>query len=249
MLDLWAAHAVAFFAHEYAHSFAAWLLQVKSNPFALNYAHPTLTVLLVQFGMDQNVDYAALFSARHGVEAAIISAAGPVIGNGVITLSLSRWLYHHARRTGSRGWGMFGYWLTVASVGNLIDYVPTRTFTDGTDLFQDMFAVEKGLGWSPWTLLIVLGIPTAIVLAWFLLRIEPEVNGWLAEASRARRTLLAVLTALVLFCFYGAAGLAGGGPISRRMSMISVFVIAPTMVCVGVLRAGRGRREEAPAPA
>ena len=249
LFDLWAAHAVAFFAHEYAHSLVAWLLRVKSNPLLLHYAHPSLTVLLVQFGIDQNVDYVALFAAHRGVKAALISGAGPVLGNGVITLWLSRWLYHHARLTGARGWGMFAYWLTVASVGNLIDYVPTRTFTDGTDLYQDMFAVEKGLGWSPWVLLIVLGIPTAIVLASFFLRIEPEAIGWLSETSRARRTMLAVLTAMVLFCFYGAAGLAGGGPISRRMSMISVFVIAPIMVCLGARWAGRSGREEAPTPA
>jgi len=42
---------------------------------------------------------------------------------------------------------MFWYWVCVASVGNLIDYVPIRTFTDATDLYQDMYAVERGFGW------------------------------------------------------------------------------------------------------
>ena len=60
-----------------------------------------------------------------------------------------------------------GIGICVASVGNLIDYVPIRTFTDGTDLYQDMFAVEKGFGWSPWTLLVLFGIPTVCVVAYF----------------------------------------------------------------------------------
>jgi hypothetical protein len=77
--------------HEYAHSFTAWLLGWKANPFALNYAHPTLTVLLIQLGIDQKVNEAPIFASGHGVQAAIISAAGAVIGNGLTSFSLSRW--------------------------------------------------------------------------------------------------------------------------------------------------------------
>ena len=234
LLELWAAHALVFFAHEYAHSTVAWLLHWKANPFALNYAHPTVKVLLLQLGIDQNVNELPIFASNHGTQAAIISGAGAILGNAFITLPLSRWLYHRARASGSRSLGMFAYWMTVASVGNLIDYVPVRTFTDGTDLYQDMFAVEKGLGWSPWTLLVVLGIPTAIVLGDFLFRIEPQTIRWLAPVSTARRVLLALLTAFILFDFYGAAGWSDGGPVSHRMSVVSAVVLAPIMAVVGV---------------
>jgi len=74
---------------------------------------------------------------------------------------------------------MFWYWVCVASIGNFIDYAPTRTFTDGADLYQNMFAVERGLHWSPWTLLVVFGIPAAFALAHFFLRIEPSTMRWL----------------------------------------------------------------------
>jgi hypothetical protein len=43
---------------------------------------------------------------------------------------------------GSRGWGMFAYWATVASVGNFLDYVPVRTFTTEGDMKFD----PTGLG-------------------------------------------------------------------------------------------------------
>lgn len=237
--QLWAAHACAFFAHEYAHSFVAWLLRWKANPLALNYAHPTWTVLLIQLGINQNVDEVPIFTSGHGMQAAVISAAGAVLGSALFTLPLSRWGYRVARRSAARGWAMFAYWVCVASIGNLIDYVPIRTFTDGTDLYQDMYAVERGFGLSPWTLLVVFGIPTALVLATFLLRIEPRTLQWLFPASPARRTLLAVITAFVLFDFYGAAGWAEGGSTSHTMSVISVCIVAPLATILGVVLANR----------
>jgi len=227
LVELWAAHALAFFAHEYAHSFTAWILGWKSNPFALNYAHPTLTVILVQLGIDQNVDETAMFARGFGVQAALVSAAGMLLGNALFSYSLSRWGYAAARRRSARGWAMFWYWLSVASIGNLIDYVPIRIFTDGTDLYQDMFAVERGLAWSPWTLLAVFGVPTACALGYFFFRIEPATLRWLFPHSSARRVTVAVLTAFVLFDFYGAAGWSDGGPVSHRMSVLSVCVAAP----------------------
>ncbi len=135
---VWAAHGVAFFLHEYAHSFTAWALGWKRNPLALHYAHPTLAVLLVQLGISQNVDEAAIFASGHAWQAASISAAGAVLGNAVVSYSLSRWLSHFAQRRDARVWAMAAYWLTVTSIGNFIDYVPVRTFIVGTDLDRDM---------------------------------------------------------------------------------------------------------------
>jgi hypothetical protein len=239
IVQLWAAHAVAFFAHEFAHSFTAWILGWKANPFALNYGHPTLSVLLIQHGVDQNVDELPIFASHHAAQAALISAAGALIGNALITYPLSRWAYRAAQRHSARGWAMFSYWLCVASVGNLIDYIPIRTFTVGTDLSMDSYAVERALNWSPWTLLLVAGVPTALILAFFLLRIEPGTLQWLAPDSATKRTLLAILTALALFGFYGAAGWSEGGPISHKLSVISVCVVAPLAAVLGVILANR----------
>jgi len=73
---LWTAHAIAFFAHEYAHSTLAWLLGWKANPLALNYGHLTLSNLLAQFDIDENVNYAPIFAAGHDHQAGLIAAAG-----------------------------------------------------------------------------------------------------------------------------------------------------------------------------
>ena len=229
LVQMWAAHACVFFAHEYAHTFTAWLLGWKGNPLALHYPAPTPVVLLLQMGINQNVDEGAIFASGHGAQAAIIGAAGAILGNALISYPLSRWGYAKARQIGSRGWGMFAYWATVASVGNFIDYVPVRTFTTESD----MGSIQRGFGWSPWTILVVLGIPTLLAVIYFFVRIQPATLTWLFPESAAKRSALAVLTAFVLFGFYGAAGLLEGGPISHTLSLISVCLGFPVMAAVG----------------
>jgi len=228
LVQLWTAHVFAFFPHEYAHSFTAWLLGWKSNPLALYYAHPTLKVLLAQMGIDQNVNEVPIFASGHGRDAALIAAAGMVIGNGLITYPLSRLGYAMAMRRNLRGWAMFFYWTTVASVGNFIDYVPVRTFSSS----GDMSSLERGLGWSPWTVLVVLGIPTAYALIYFLLRIQPLTVSWFLPRRPPRRAVLVLLTGAALWGFYGAAGLVEGGPLAYQMSKLSVFVLLPLVTLI-----------------
>ena len=222
-VQLWAAHAVAFFLHEYAHTFVAWITGWKANPFALNYAHPTLKVFLMQWGINQKVDEGPIFTSGHGAIAALIAAAGMIVGNGLLSYPLSRLGYRVARNNDQRSWGLFAYWCTVASIGNFIDYVPVRTFT----LEGDMGSIQRGLGWSPWTVILVLGIPIAVAVTYFFLRIEPASLTWLFPNSTSQRMIAVVVTGLVLFGFYGAAGLPEGGPISHRISLISVVILLP----------------------
>jgi len=204
--QLWAAHAAAFFLHEYAHSFVAWAAGWKANPFALNYAHPTLKVFLMQMGINQNVDEGSIFASGHGPTAAIIAGAGMIVGNGLLSYPLSRLGYSVARKHDQRNWGLFSYWCTVASIGNFIDYVPVRTFT----LEGDMGSIQRGFGWSPWTVIVVLGIPIAAAMTYFFLKIEPASLTWLFPNSVPQRTIAVLVTGFVLFGFYGAAGLPEG---------------------------------------
>ncbi|HXS05615.1 MAG TPA: hypothetical protein VN723_02400 [Rhizomicrobium sp.] len=219
----WLAHAIVFFAHEYAHAFVAWGLGWKQSPFDLHFPPLSATVLLIQLGIDQNVNEAPIFAAGHGVDVGLIAIAGMVLGNGLITLPLSRWTYRVAQRREARGWSMLAFWCTLASIGNLIDYVPVRTFT----LDSDMGSVQKGFGWSPWTIMIVLGIPTLIILIWFLWRILPATLRWLFPETRAQRIAVAILAMAALFGFYGAVGFLDGGVTARQLSMLSVFGFIP----------------------
>ena len=189
-------------------------------------------VWLLQIGINQNVDEAPIFASGHGFDAGIIAAAGPILGNGLITLPLSRLLWRWATANGRTSWALFAYWCTVASVGNFLDYVPIRTFTsDG-----DMGSIERGFGWSPWIVLIVLGIPTVIALVWLFARAIPVSLAWLFPDNKAKRAVVAVFTSAVMFGFFGAAGLLDGGPVSYRLSSISVLVLLPIAIIAELVR-------------
>jgi hypothetical protein len=229
LLLLWTIHAVVFFAHEYAHSFTAWLLGWKANPLDLHYGHLTTGNLLVQVQIDENVEYDPIFAAGHSWQAGLIAAAGMVLGNGLISYSISRWGYSAARRHGSRTWAMAFYWMCVASIGNFIDYVPVRTFS----FHGDMHTLEKGFSCSPWWIMLVLGIPTAIALLDFLVKFEPQALQWLFPESAARRGILVFLTAFILFGFYGSPGWSNSGQASHIISVVSVCAFVPVMTIFG----------------
>jgi hypothetical protein len=235
LAQLWLAHALVFFPHEYAHTFTAWLLGWKSNPFSLHWPHLSLVVLLIQNGINQGVDEAPIFASGHGPHAALIAAAGAVIGNGLISYPLSRLAYARCKRINARAWAMLFYWTTVASIGNFFDYVPMRTFT----LDGDMGSIQRGLPCSPWAILIVLGIPTLLALVYFFARIEPRTLNYLFPTSAPKRIFFAILTAFALFGFYGAAGLLEGGPISHKLSTVSVTIVLPLMAIATSILTGR----------
>ena len=246
LCQLWAAHAVVFFTHEYAHSVTAWLLGWKSNPLDLDYAHPTLKVFLLQLGIDQNVDESSIFASGHGADAAFIAAAGAVIGNGLIALPLSRLAYRLAVQHRRFGWALFAYWCTVASVGNFFDYVPIRTFT----LDGDMGSVQRGLGWSPWTLLLLFGVPTLVAMIWLFLRVVPQTLRQLFPTRTTRQALVTVVTIGVMFGFFGAVGLIEGGPVAYTLSTISVKLVLPAAIILGLFAVSRlktGTHATAPA--
>lgn len=223
LVQIWAAHALAFFPHEYAHAVVAWLLSWKSSPLDLDYAHPTLIVFLFQLGINQKVDETLIFASGHGVAAALIAAAGMVVGNALVTLPLSRVGWRLAIKAGQRGWAMLAYWVTAASVGNLLSYVPLRVFVaDG-----DLYSVERGFGVSPWTVLVVLGLPTLVALIWFVARVVPVSLWTLFPDNRSARVITAIFTAAFVTGFYGLGGLLEDDPGAHLMGQICSFGVTP----------------------
>lgn len=242
-LQLWAAHATVFFLHEYAHATVAWLLGWKNSPFALDYAQPTLKVVLLQLGINQGVNEGPIFASGHGTDAAIIGAAGAVLGNGLVSLPLSRLAYRAALTRNRLGWASFAYWCTVASIGNFFDYVPIRTFT----LESDMGSVRRGFGWSPWPIMVLFGLPTLAAMIWLLYRAMPRTLLQLLPRSIGQQLVAATATVVALFAFYGAAGLLEGGPISFRLSELSIGVVLPLILVFSVVRQLRLWRSRRPA--
>jgi len=238
LLLFWLLHAIAFFSHEFAHSFTAFILGWKKNPLALNYGDATPGNILLQLNIDENVDYAPIFSSNNGVIAAIIAVAGMLIGNGLIDYPIARIGLQRAIENNTRVWGLFFFWFWVTCVGNFISYVPVRTFSP----HGDMHTVCEGLHCQPWLIAIVLGIPLVYFLIHFVVKILPAAVSWLYPAQTGKQVFIIVLTSLVLFGFYGIAGIAGQGPEAHIMSVLSICLFAPLTIGISVWRVLRGRK-------
>jgi hypothetical protein len=220
------AHAVAYMTHEYSHSMAAYLLGWMAHPLALDYGHPTVYNLLFLGDVGDNVQYEPIFTAGHGLQAAIIALAGVVIGNGVLYGFLYALAGAQRVRTSPVGVTIV-YWLALMCAGNVWGYVPIRAITTHADIAL----AARGLGLSAGMTFLLLIVP-ALFVAWhFFNRMMPRCMAALDAASLGRRALVIALTAYWFFAFYGADGTDGSyGVISQAMSIVSKYVLFPSMV-------------------
>lgn len=218
----WLAHALGYFAHEYAHSFTAWTLGYKANPLGLDYGHLDWNNILTQSDIDENVDYDPIFAAGRGSIASLIAIAGVLFGNGISYL-FSLYGYKRAKQTERFTLAMFLFLLCLMNVGNLISYIPARTFAN----HADMATVERGLDISPWWLAIVLGVPFCVAVAHFVLKIVPAAMRYFFPLSRGAQAILLGLCCYMIFVFYGGAGLHHYGNVSHGISMVFIWVLLP----------------------
>lgn len=226
--QLWLTHALAYLAHEYAHSLTAFTLGFKSNPLALNYGHLTLSNLLLLGEIDENVDYTPIFATGHGHLAALIAIAGVLFGNG-LTYLLARRLLARAHTRHEPSLTLFAFLLCLMSVGNFLSYVPLRTFTTHADIAT----VEQGLGISPWPVALGLGIPFAIAILHTLARLLPQTRRVLFPAQPVSQALFVVLSAFVVFGFFGSAGLHRYGSASHVLSLVCLDCLLPATILLG----------------
>jgi hypothetical protein len=218
LVCLWLAHTIALLAHEYAHSFVAFALGYKSNPLVIHWGVRSASDLILLLGIDEQVDYAAMFRHGDGWAVALVGFAGAGLGNGGLYL----WSLDLLRRPWVRARPvvlLFVFWFNFMNVGNFYDYVPIRTFAS----HGDMAHIAQGLGVSPWLVLVVLGIPTAIAM-WFLFtRTLPDLLAHLPTAFR--RAFVVQLSAIIMFGYFGIVGLEGYGTIAHWLSLISLLAI------------------------
>ncbi len=227
--QLWLAHAVGYLVHEYAHSFLAWFCHAKANPLALDYGGLNLENLLFLSDIDEDVDYAPLFAAGRGHVAALIAVSGVLIGNGISYVG-SLLLYRRAERRTQRAWAMFFFWLVTMSVGNFLSYVPVRTFAS----HADMSTVVRGLGVSPWVVVLGLGIPFGVAIWHLLRRLLPEARAFLFPTEPVLQGALVLMTTYFIFVFFGEGGLHNYGRAAYWISACSEYLLWPlsTILCL-----------------
>ncbi len=235
LFQIWLAHAVGFMAHEYAHSFTAWLLHCKANPLALDYGHLNLDNFLFQEDIDENVDYGPIFAAGRNWSAGLIAVAGVLLGNG-LTYLVSRWAFARAMAGRHRASVMFFFWLCVMSVGNFLSYVPMRTFAT----HADMATTAQGFGVSAWVIAVVLGVPFAVAIWHMLSKILPQAEVFLFADEGVLQGVLILLTTYAVFVFFGGSGIRNYGAVSYWLSAGSKFVLFPVVTIACLQRAPVG---------
>jgi hypothetical protein len=231
------AHSVAFFSHEFAHTFTAHFLGWKMDPFDLHWGSPTPMNLVLHQDIDENVDYQPMFDGGHAIHAGIIALAGSALGNLGVSLCLGLAFLAIARQRTSVVLGCFAYWLVAMSIGNLVSYVPLRVFAS----HADMHTVEAGFGWTPMQVLLFVGIPYLVALLWFYVRFQPTTLAWLFPGDPSRRYAMLLLTAVTVFGFFCLGGIAGYGDTAHQLSVAFMVVLAPLSLLVGLWLDRRNR--------
>ncbi len=210
-------HALAFFIHEYSHSFIAWLFGFKSNPLILNFGDTSWGNILFFIKMDENVNYQA-FYAVHPWKASFIAFAGMGVGNAVLFLfSIIALL---SKKLHSRVYYYFFLWLAVMNLGNFNDYVPGRTFSSHGDIGY----ITTFLDISPWWIMIVFGYPICYCFWFFFSKILPLTYKKLM-LNFLQQVILLLMITLTLFALFGAVGYSEYGSKSHFIALLSIYIV------------------------
>lgn len=185
----------------------AWFGGFKHDPWLLDFGDTSWKNVLLQLKIDENVDYQPIIKGGHQYWVAMIAFAG--IGANIVLLAVSLPLLARKQSLSS----LFDhslYWFCVMNIGHIFAYVPIRTFT----YHADMAHIEKALQISPWWLMIVVGIPSFMVIGYFLVNIMPK------------KVWIMLTTLLVIFGYFACAPLLGSyGATSEFLMHLSWYTI------------------------
>ncbi|OYK81753.1 hypothetical protein CbuD7D7780_09305 [Coxiella burnetii] len=218
-------HYLTVFPHEYGHSLVASLFGFKQHFWQIHYGGTDFWNILFLINIDENVNYAAMHAANKDWLVALTAFAGMGIGNG-LTYAISLWCMAKASIQ-SRWWLFyFFFWWNVNSIGNFIDYVPSRTFA----LHGDMANLARGLHISPWWIMFILGYGVVGIVWYFYSKTLLKTHAMLVLRHQLTQALLLLIVTLILFGLYGTIGLYHYGALSHFISLLLLWVIIPIMI-------------------
>nr|WP_314546067.1 hypothetical protein [uncultured Massilia sp.] len=217
------AHGLVYFLHEYSHSFAAWLLGWKAHPFQIDYGAPTVLNILFQSDVGDGVDYAPIFQAGRGGQAALIALAGLVFGNVLPYLLVHRMMASAV--IGANRPLLAGlYWIALMCAGNVWSYVPTRALTTHADIAL----AAQGFGLAPLQLFPFVLVPALALVSHFFLVTYRRHIAQLTAGEPAAIACVVLLSTYWFFAYFGSAGYDGGyGPVSQALALLSRCVLFP----------------------
>lgn len=221
-------HYLAVFPHEYAHSFTAWLLGYKANPFALNYGGTSLVNLLLLIHIDQNVNNSMIYALGHPGHVALIAFAGP--GINILMFILSLWLLHCKKIKSNYYLFYFLFFFNLMNLGNIYDYVPMRTFVTAGNMV-DIVDIEHGLNISPWVIYAVVGYMVAFLIWHFFSKTLIFAYANLQIKSKSLQAFLMIICVCILFGYFGLAGIFYTG-IPHFISVTSILAIPGIIIAL-----------------
>lgn len=220
-LFFYISHAIAFFIHEYSHSFSAWLFGFKANPLILDFGDSSWGNILFFIKMNENVNFQAFYTT-YPWKAAFIAFAGMGVGN--VVLFLISVIALLSKKQHSQVYYYFFLWLIVMNLGNFNDYIPGRTFASHGDIGE----ITKFLDISPWWIMIMFGYPICYCFWLFYSKILPITYKNLA-LNYIQQAILLIMVTLTLFALFGTPGYSGYGSESHLIALLSIY-IAPIVV-------------------
>jgi hypothetical protein len=189
------AHQASLLLHEWTHGTIAWIFGYKPSPFAIHYGDWTL------LDADEAIDYRAILAAGRGSLVAPIAIA-PIVLGGALRVAGTPLLALTAVQRRKALWVF--HWFNLSNLGQVLDYIPQRTFVPARDglLRGDVGHFVQGLGVSPWTVCVP-GVLFVVAGVFWLLRNEvPRAYATLAVERSGRTALLALISPI---CSAGTA--------------------------------------------
>jgi hypothetical protein len=216
-------HHLAFFLHEYAHAFVAWMLGYKISPFDINYGGFSPSNILLLSNVDQDVDNSAIYSLGHPGHVALIASAG-LIMNGILFV-LSLFSLKHKNIKDRPYTFYFLFLFNLMNLGNLYCYIPIRTFANTGDIFD----IRDSLDLSPWWIYVIFTYLVAFLIWHFFTRtlIAGYIN--LKITTIALSSSFMIMCVFILFGYFGLAGFLNQDEISHFLSATS-FVSIPGII-------------------
>ncbi len=212
ILVIFCMHHATLLLHEWMHGTIAWLTGYKSSPFDIHYGTQWLTLL----DIEEAVPYAQILADRKpNVMAAI--AIAPMLMQVVLFFVGLKFL-----RSVSNRWAFAClYWFTFFELAEIYSYIPTRTFSSASDMFNFLYPT----GLSPWLLFFP---GTAIVLYGLyrmLIQEAPYAFRVLTITTKLGRGSFLFFSVLIFFGYYGGAGFTVPDELSHQISLLSWALI------------------------
>jgi hypothetical protein len=212
---------LSFLPHEYGHSFAAWILGIKSSPWPIIWGDTSIGNILFLDKMDENVDYDAAMASGKNLAVAVVAVSGIGV-NGVLYL-LMRFVLPFWRSSARRLVGYSAFWFLFMQVGNLYCYVPIRVASPHADMHNWVLGSHQ----SFWWLYVVIGYLVLWAMVDFYRTVLP-----------AGRGVVLVTATLLMFGYFAGPGLMMPDDISVFVSRTSLLLI-PVVILVSWRRVVR----------